>query len=72
MYIIRNDTKNAYKTYDGWTIIEAGKDKKPALLGLANVLRFTNNEQAMNVDSLPFGCRWVYFPRRRWKDIPNG
>jgi len=64
MYIIRNDHRNAYKTYDGWTTIAGG-----CLTGLADVLRFTEREAELNKDKLPSGSRFVYFPRRRWRDL---
>jgi hypothetical protein len=67
MYIIRNDIRNAYKTYDGWTTIQDGH-----LLGLHEVMRFTTGEATRNGDKLPKGSRFVYFPQRRWKDIPDG
>jgi hypothetical protein len=64
MYIIRNDIRNAYKTHDGWTTIQDGH-----LIGLHDVLRFTDSEAARNTNALPKGSRFVYFPRRRWKDM---
>ena len=64
MYIIRNDIRNAYKTRDGWTTIQDGH-----LIGLHDVLRFTDNEAALNELKLPKGSRFVYFPQRRWKDM---
>ncbi len=64
MYIIKNDHRNAFKTYDGWTTIEDG-----VLVGLQNVIRFTDSEALANEDRLPSGSRFVYFPRRRWKDM---
>lgn len=64
MYIIRNDLRNAYKTHDGWTSIQDG-----SLIGLHDVLRFTASEMRLNESKLPKGSRFVYFPRRRWKDL---
>jgi len=64
MYVIRNDHRNAYKTYDGWTVI-AGN----CLTGLSDVIRFTEREAERNKDNLPSGSRFVYFPRRRWRDL---
>ncbi len=65
MYVIKNDHRNAFKTYDGWTTVE---DK--VLTGLQNVIRFTAHEAELNQAKLPSGSRFVYFPRRRWKDLP--
>ena len=64
MYIIKNDHRNAFKTYDGWTTFEDG-----VLIGLQNVIRFTKGEALANENCLPSGSRFVYFPRRRWKDV---
>jgi hypothetical protein len=65
VYVIKSDTRNAYKTSTGWTTIT--RDGKNAVLnGLNDVLRFTERESH---NSLPKGCRFVYFPRRRWKDL---
>lgn len=64
MYVIKNKHRNAFKTYDGWTAIEKG-----TLTGLSNVMRFTEREAQLNADRLPSGSRFIYFPRRRWKDL---
>lgn len=64
MYIIKNDYRNAYKTYDGWTRVIDG-----ALVGLNDVMRFTTGEMELNKDKLPSGSRFVNFPQRRWRDI---
>ncbi len=65
MYIIKNKHRNAYKTCDGWTSIENG-----VLVGLHNVLRFTTGEMEANKDALAKqGSEFIYFPRRRWKDM---
>lgn len=65
MYVIKNKHRNAYKTNDGWTTIENG-----VLIGLHNVLRFTMGEMKANKDSLAKqGSEFIYFPRRRWKDL---
>ncbi len=68
MYVIKNDLRNAYKTYDGWTtIVRSGKNA--TLNGLDDVIRFTANEMELNKDKLPKGSRFVYFPQRRWRDM---
>lgn len=64
MYVIKNDHRNAFKTYDGWTTIE-----NDVLVGLQNVLRFTEREKELNERRLPSGSRFIYFPRRRWRDL---
>lgn len=64
MYVIKNDHRNAFKTYDGWTTIDDG-----VLNGLQNVIRFTAGEAEANADRLPSGSRFIYFPRRKWSDI---
>ncbi len=64
MYIIKNDHRNAFKTYDGWTTIE-----DETLIGLQNVMRFTQREAEANKDKLPSGSRFIYFPKRRWRDM---
>ena len=64
MYIVKSDVRNAYKTNDGWTTIDNG-----VLIGLSNVLRFTAREVELNKNTLGKGQRFVYFPRRRWKDM---
>lgn len=70
MYIIRNDIRNAYKTYDGWTtIVRDGNNG--TLNGLNDVIRFTEREAQLNVNKLPKGSRFVYFPRIQWKEIQN-
>lgn len=61
MYIIKNDHRNAFKTYDGWTTIEDG-----VLVGLNNVMRFTKGEMEANKDKLSSGSRFIYFPKRKW------
>jgi hypothetical protein len=68
VYVIKNDLRNAFKTYDGWTQI-VRSSKSVALIGLDDVIRFTKGEADMNKDSLPKGSRFVYFPRRTWKDV---
>ena len=65
-YIIRNDHRNAYKTYDGWTTIEDG-----VLIGLNNVMRFTKGEVRANTNRLGSGSRFVFFPRRKWSDYKD-
>lgn len=66
MYVIRNDLRKAYKTYDGWTTIT--RDGKNGVLnGLNDVMRFTKGESQSMV--LPKGSRFVYFPRREWRDL---
>lgn len=67
MYVIRNDLRNAYLTRDGWTTIE-DSDKGPVLVGLNDVLRFTEREAALNEHKLGKGCRFIYFPKRTWRD----
>ena len=65
MYVIKNTHRKAYKTNDGWTSIENG-----VLVGLHNVLRFTKGEMEANKDTLAKeGSEFIYFPRRRWKDL---
>jgi hypothetical protein len=64
IYIIKNDHRNAFKTYDGWSTIDDG-----VLNGLQNVIRFTEGEMKANTDRLPSGSRFVYFPKRKWSDI---
>ena len=64
MYVIKNDHRNAFQTYDGWTTIENG-----VLIGLQNVIRFTSREVELNESRLPSGSRFIYFPRRRWRDL---
>lgn len=67
MYIVYNEARNAYKTGDGWTRIT--RDGKNAVLdGLSDVIRFTKGEAERNANNLPKGSRFVYFPRRRWRD----
>ena len=67
MYVIRNDLRQAFKTYDGWTsIVRDGNNG--TLNGLGDVIRFTANEMRLNEDKLPKGSRFVYFPRREWSD----
>lgn len=69
MYIIYSEVRNAYKTRDGWTTI-THTPKASTLNGLADVLRFTLNESVLNKDKLARqGCRFVYFPQRRWCDL---
>ncbi len=62
MYVIRSDKRNAYLTYEGWTSINKG-----VLSSLHNVIRFTSSEVELN--KLPDGQRFVYFPVRRWRDM---
>ena len=68
MYIIKNDIRNAFKTYDGWTTIVRTKEGV-SLVGLNDVIRFTTNEMLANRDKLGKGCRFVYFPKVRWSDL---
>jgi hypothetical protein len=67
MYIIYNEHRHAYKTYDGWTTIES-TDKGDVLVGLGNVMRFTAGEAEANRNTVGKGSRFVYFPLRRWRD----
>ena len=64
MYIIRSDVRRAYQTDKGWTSIHKG-----ILLGLNDVLRFTEGEAKLLKGTLPKGQRFVYFPQRKWKDL---
>ena len=68
MYIIRNDIRKAYKTFDGWTTITR-TPKSVALDGLGDVQRFTKREAELNADKLPNGSRFVYFPKIQWSDF---
>ena len=68
MYIIKNDLRNAYKTYDGWTTITMD-GKNGVLNGLSDVIRFTKGEAERNKDKLPKGSRFVYFPKIKWSDF---
>ena len=68
MYIIKNDLRNAYLTYDGWTSIQRDGNNG-ALVGLNDVIRFTKREAALNEDKLPKGSRFVYFPKIKWRDF---
>ena len=67
MYIIYNEPRHAYKTHDGWTTIEH-TEKGDVLVGLNNVMRFTEGESIANQDTLGKGQRFIYFPKRRWRD----
>jgi hypothetical protein len=67
MYIIYSELRHAYKTYDGWTTIES-TPKGKVLMGLNNVMRFTKSEAHHNYDAIGKGSRFVYFPRRSWRD----
>lgn len=69
MYIIYSEHRNAYRTDSGWTTIT--RDGKNACLnGLNDVLRFTEGEAIMNKERMAKqGCRFVYFPQRRWCDL---
>ena len=66
MYVIRNDLRKAYKTFDGWTT-RTMDGKNGTLNGLNDVQRFTKGESERMV--LPKGSRFVYFPKREWRDI---
>lgn len=66
MYVIRNDYRKAYKTYDGWTTITR-TGNTGVLNGLNDVMRFTEGESLKMV--LPKGSRFVYFPRREWREL---
>lgn len=66
MYVIRNDLRKAYKTFDGWTTITR-KGNTGVLNGLNDVQRFTEGESQRMV--LPKGSRFVYFPKREWRDL---
>ena len=67
MYIMYSSLRHAYKTHDGWTTIEH-TDKGDVLVGLNNVLRFTEAERDANTGNLAKGERFLYFPKRRWRD----
>jgi len=69
MYIVYSEARNAYKTTDGWTTITR-TPKATTLNGLNDVMRFTLGESIANKDKLAKqGCRFVYFPQRRWCDL---
>jgi hypothetical protein len=68
MYVIYNEQRKSYKTSTGWTTITR-QGRNGILSGLSDVLRFTDNEAEANADALYKGERFVYFPRRRWKDL---
>ena len=70
MFVIKNEKRNAFKTYDGWTRITRTPSKVPGmgnatLDGLNDVMRFTSGEAERNKDKLPNGCRFVHFPSIR-------
>lgn len=68
MYVIKNDHRNAFKTYDGWTRITT-TGRNATLDGLGDVIRFTKREAERNADRLPKGSRFVYFPLIEWSDF---
>ena len=59
MYVIYSSSRNAYKTYDGWTTITGG-----AMVGLSDVIRFTKREKELweTKRQVPKGWEFRYFP----------
>lgn len=71
MYSIWSDKRKAFKTYDGWTRTTQGNKPGNATMdGLADVVRFTAREAAVNENKLPSGQRFRRVPGPiEWSDF---
>lgn len=67
MYAIWDTKRKAFKTYEGWT--QYIKDKKGERIeGMADIIRFTARESAIN--ELPHGHLFVRVPGPiSWEDF---